>query len=159
MWNISTLLHRTFSPFACLASLLLGCWCIWKLMGCGVWKTGEGGKRRKEIGQKNPGTDCEIQILFSDWFFSLFSQLLFTAAFLAQTNLNSLQNKMTGRWKDNVCLNISDQPLSWHSQHEESLLYTTSFNHFRQGFFSCLSINRREDLPAIVSWSDGQVNY
>lgn len=91
-------------------------------MGCWVWKRGEGGKRRKEIGRKNPGKDFEIQILFSGWFFSLFAQLLFTAALLAQTNLNSLQNKMTGRWKDNVCLNISDQPLSWHSQHGESLL-------------------------------------
>lgn len=54
MLKISALFHITaFSPFTCIASLLLGCWCIWKLMGCWVWKRGGGGKRRKEIGQKN----------------------------------------------------------------------------------------------------------
>lgn len=129
-----------------------------KVNGILGWKERRGKKKGKK-GEKNPGTDFEIQILFSDWFFSLFAQLLFTAALLAQTNLNSLQNKMTGRWKDNVCLNIIDQPLSWHSQHGENVLYTASFNHLRQGFSSCLSITRREDLPPVVSSSDGQVNY
>lgn len=126
-------------------------------MGCWVGKTGEG--RRQEIGKKKNQGQILKSKYYSQTDFPLFAQLLFTAASLAQTNLNSLQNKMTGRWKDNVCLNIIDQPLSWHSQHGESLLYTASFNHLRQGFSSCLSIKRREDLPPIVSCSDGQVNY
>lgn len=36
-------------------------------------------------------------------FLSLFAQLLFTITLLAQTNRNSLQSRMTGRWNDNVC--------------------------------------------------------
>lgn len=36
-------------------------------------------------------------------FLSLFAQLLFTTTLLAQTNRNSLQSRMTGRWNDNVC--------------------------------------------------------
>lgn len=117
--NISALYHVTvFSLFPYVASLLLGCWYIWKLMGCWVWKRGGWGKKKKgNREQKFRGRFRNPNPVLR-----LFAQLLFTATLLARTNLNSLQNKMTGRWKDNICLNISDQPLSWLSQYEESLL-------------------------------------
>lgn len=92
-------------------------------------ENGEEGKR----GEKIQGQILKSESYSQTNFFFVCSAA-FTAALLAQTNLNSLQNKMTGRWKDNVYLNIIDQPLSWHSQHGESLLYTASFNHLRQGF-------------------------
>lgn len=75
-------------------------------MECIVRKR-EGGGKRKEIWGGEGEFRVRISFFFNPnsalRFLSLFAQLLFTITLLAQTNRNSLQSRMTGRWNDNVC--------------------------------------------------------
>lgn len=150
--------------FSCtrIASLPLGCWYIWRLMECIVRKRGGGGERKEIWGERgNSGSGFLfflIQILLLDFFLCLLSCFLQPPYWHRQ-----IGTACRAEWQEDgmiMCvLNISDQPLPCHSQHEEALLHTTSFNHFRQAFSSCLSIKKKEDLPPILSWHDRQVNY